>query len=97
MKVFISAYRGLNFLLHARLFFYQRRMKENTTQLAMQALQRAGEALAYAEKTVQAQYPYPRDFVRAYWLLGEALLQCVATNTPLFKQKLEIHFYDEPF
>jgi hypothetical protein len=91
------SYRALAFLLQARLSFFQAGTKENASQLAVQTLQQASEALAYAEKTVQAQYPYPRDFVSAYWLLGEALLQCLAANASLRERKFEIHFYDEPF
>ncbi len=92
-----SFYRALAFLLQARLSFFQRGTKENAGQLAVQALQQAGEALAYAEKDAETDAPTPRDFVRAYWLLGEALLQCLAANASLREQKLEIHFYDEPF
>ncbi|MGH7456204.1 MAG: hypothetical protein ACRENG_32930, partial [bacterium] len=93
----ISAYRALAFLLQARLSFFQRGTKENAGQLTVQALQQAGEALAYAEKDAETDYPTPRDFVRAYWLLGEALLQCLAANASVREPKLEIHFYDEPF
>jgi hypothetical protein len=63
----------------------------------MQALQQTNEALAYAAKFAQTTFPTPSDFVRAYWLLGETLLQCLAANASLHEQELEINFYDEPF
>jgi hypothetical protein len=53
--------------------------------------------LAYAAKFAQTTFPTPSDFVRAYWLLGETLLQCLAANASLHEQELEINFYDEPF
>jgi len=92
-----SVYLALSFLLQARLSFFQRGTKENTGKLALQALQQASEALSYSERDAETDHPTPRDFVRAYWLLGEALLQCLIVNASLREQKLEIHFYDEPF
>jgi hypothetical protein len=90
----LSGYRAQSFLLQARLLSVQRKPAK---QPVAQALEQAGKALDYSEKTVQAQYPYPRDFVRAYWLLGEALLLGFAANQPKRLPQLEIRFYDEPF
>jgi tetratricopeptide (TPR) repeat protein len=56
----------------------------------------AHQALEFAEKDAQTDYPTPRDFIRAYWLLGESLIQCSEQNEKI-KKPLEIHFYDEPF
>ncbi len=95
----ISAHQALASLLQARLAFFQRGTQGTASQLAVQALQQAGEALAFAGKTCEDQRfvkPF-RDFVRAYWLLGEALLHGLAINASLREQKLEIHFYDELF
>ncbi len=89
-----SAYHALSFLLQARL---SRLIGTNHAAHAVAAGEQAGKALEYAEKTSKdSRFVKPfRDFVRAYWLLGEALMQCVAANASL--PKLAINFYDEPF
>ena len=93
----VSLHRALAFLLQARLSFFQLDAKENDVQFALQALQQAGEASAYEKKNAETVYPVSRDFVDAYWLVGEALLQCLAADASLHEQKFEVHFYDEPF
>ncbi|MCP5102635.1 MAG: hypothetical protein GY950_04615, partial [bacterium] len=83
----ISAYRSLSALLQAR------RGKERP---AGEALEQARRALEFAEKTVETRIPVPRDFVEAYWLLGEALVQCRLLGT-VIGGGFEIPFYDEHF
>ncbi len=80
-----SAYRSLSALLQVRV-----------GQVANLPYSEAHQALEFAEKTIKAQFPYPRDFIRAYWLLGESLIQLKNQNVKI-KKPLEIHFYDEPF
>jgi tetratricopeptide (TPR) repeat protein len=66
-----------------------------------EALAQAHQALAYAEKTAQTRHPVPRDFVQAYWLLGEALVQLYlhGGETPgaVVPPGLAIPFYDDYF
>ncbi len=57
----------------------------------------ARQALEFAQKTVKAQHPYPRDFIQAYWLLGESLIQWKNQNAKMKMKPLKIHFYDEHF
>ncbi|MDZ7263420.1 MAG: hypothetical protein ONB16_02465, partial [candidate division KSB1 bacterium] len=56
----------------------------------------AHQALEFAEKDAETDAPTPRDFIRAYWLLGESLVQMKNQNVTI-KTPSEIHFYDEPF
>ncbi len=86
-----SAYRAISFLLQARL---ARLIGTNHAAHAVAAGEQAGKALDFCEQKAKSR-PNHRDFVRAYWLLGEALMQCVAANAAL--PKLAINFYDEPF
>jgi hypothetical protein len=58
---------------------------------------RAREALAFAIETVKIKYPYPRDFVQAYWLLGEAAIQSLLSTGGVPGPSFEIPFYDEYF
>ncbi|MCP5104834.1 MAG: tetratricopeptide repeat protein, partial [bacterium] len=83
----VSAYRSLSALLQAR---------QGKERRAGEALEQARRALEFAEKTVKAQYPYLRNFVQAYWLLGEALVQCRLLGT-VKSGGFEIPFYDEHF
>ncbi|MEB3211681.1 MAG: tetratricopeptide repeat protein [Leptolyngbyaceae bacterium] len=48
------------------------RVRVGVIEAAVVALSAAGRSLELAEETVRTQRPYPRDFVRAYWLLGAA-------------------------
>lgn len=88
------AYRSLCALLQGRLAAAEGRQK--ASEMSLEALQEAHRALEFAEKTVKEIYPYPRDFVWAYWLLGEALVQGIRVNARLEKVS-EIRLYDEYF
>jgi tetratricopeptide (TPR) repeat protein len=94
-----SVYRSLSALLQARSTGVSRAGvvgvgKENRAAgHGREALEQARRALAFAEKDAETDCPTPRDFVRAYRLLGEALIQC--GEAPM--DSLEIPFYDEYF
>jgi len=95
----VSVYRSLSALLQARSTGVSRAGvvgvgKENRAAgHGREALEQARRALAFAEKDAKTDYPMPRDFVRAYWLLGEALIQC--GEAPIGSP--EVPFYDEYF
>lgn len=93
----VSAYRAFAFLLQTRLVYAQLSSPKRFQEFIIQTLKEIKVAFEYAENQAKNNYPIPREFVRAYWLLGEALVQCLAVNVSLREQKLEIHFYDEPF
>ncbi len=82
-----SSYRSLTALLQSRLA---------VGQIANLSYTEALQALEFAEKWAQTNYPLPRNFIRAYWLLGEALIQIKKQKLNI-KKAGEIHFYDEPF
>ena len=84
------AYRSHTSLLQARL---AGRTGESGTSVH---LEEAHHALELAEKTTQAQFPVVRDFVEAYRLLGEALIQC-KRQTARIKKPVEVRLYDEHF
>jgi len=91
-----SVYRSLSALLQARFTGVSRvgvGKANRTASHGRKALEQARRALSFAEKTIETKYPHPRDFVKAYWLLGEALIQCGDTAMDSF----EIPFYDEYF
>jgi len=90
-----SSYRSLWALLQGWLA-KESRGKQKACELSIEALKEAQKALEFAEKTVKDEYPYPRDFVRAYWLLGETLVQGIRVNAGVEKE-FEIRFYDEYF
>lgn len=90
----VSAHRAQSLLLQSRLLAAR---YQSVQQAVAQALEQAGEALQYAQKTIKNRYPYPRDFVQAYWLLGASLLQGLAGKATRRLPSLEIHFYDETF
>jgi tetratricopeptide (TPR) repeat protein len=85
-----TAYRSLASLLQARL---ADRASESGSLVH---LEEAHHALELAEKTVKARYPFPRDFVQAYWLLGQALTQC-RRQTAKIREPVDVHMYDEHF
>jgi hypothetical protein len=93
------AYRSLSALLQARVAAVRRvdvtgvAKANRAGSHTREALEQARRALAFAEKDAKTRYPHPRDFVGAYWLLGEALIQCGAAPG----ESLEIPFYDEYF
>lgn len=90
-----SAYRSLSALLQVRVG--QAGNLSNVGQIANLSSSEAHQALEFAEKTIKTKYPHPADFIRAYWLLGESLVQLKNQNSKTKIKPLEIHFYDEPF
>ena len=93
------AYRSLSALVQARLAALVPGEETHGADLGWEAVTRAREALAFAEKYAETRYPHPRDFVQAYWLLGEALIQCLLSPgaVPWNHIDFEIPFYDEYF
>ena len=69
MQSLIWSYCALRFLLMSR-------EKVNSNQSSVKnvksAIECAGRALELADETTKTRYSYPRDYVRAYWLLGTA-------------------------
>jgi tetratricopeptide (TPR) repeat protein len=93
------AYRSLSALLQARLAAVGPGKKNVSAEHSLEALSLARVALEYAERTNcddRFRTPPFRDFVRAYRLLGEALLQCRLTDGVNI-ETFNIHFYDEYF
>lgn len=91
-----SAYRSLSALLQARAAAVRRvdvGKEDRAGSRGREALEQARRALTFAEKDAKEVYPLPRDFVQAYWLLGEALILCGEAPVESF----EIPFYDEHF
>src|SRR5690606_6690459 len=63
------SYRALRFLLLGRQTVDDRPSSIAHYQSAIQSAQRA---LELADETARTSFPYPRDYVRAHWLLGAA-------------------------
>jgi tetratricopeptide (TPR) repeat protein len=95
----VSAYRSLSALVQARLVALVPGEETPGPDLCREAVARAREALAFAVETIKTRFPVPRDFVRAYWLLGEALIQSLLSTgaVPGQPHHFEIPFYDEYF
>ncbi len=98
----VSAYRSLSALLQARLAAALPGKENQSLKLSRGALYQARRALTFAEKTIKTEeHPYPRDFVRAYLLLGEALIRCYMDRSSGAKHieplEFDIPFYDEYF
>ncbi|MDQ1354091.1 MAG: hypothetical protein QG657_4400, partial [Acidobacteriota bacterium] len=96
-----SAYRSLSALMQVRLAAAQQGMENLVLKHSREALHQARQALTFSEETIKTQYPVPRDFVQAYWLLGEVLI-CYGMNRSAGAKNIdplefEILFYDEYF
>jgi len=91
----VSAYHSLGVLLQGRLAEASGG-KQKACELSLEALQEAHRALEFVEKWAKKEYPMPRDFVRAYWLLGEALVLRTRDGARV-ENELKIRFYDEYF
>ena len=91
------ACRSLADLVQARLAGLAPGAETHLPDQCWEAVARAREALAFAVETIKTRYPYPRDFVRAYWLLGEALIQRLLSIGAVPGPAFEIPFYDEYF
>ncbi len=98
----VSIYHSLSALLQARLAAVIPGKANRSPELSREALHHARQALIFAEETIKTEeYPYPRDFVRAYWLLGEALIWYGMERSSGAKNikplEFYIPFYDEYF
>jgi hypothetical protein len=93
----LSAHRSLSALVQARLAAVLPGEKNHAADHTREAVAQARKALEFAEMTTKIQYPYPLDFVRTYWLLGESLVQCWLGPDPEQLKPFEIPFYDEYF
>jgi tetratricopeptide (TPR) repeat protein len=93
----ICANRSLSALVQARLAALATGEETHWADLGREAVARAQEALEFAEKDAETVYPMPINFVRAYWLLGEALIQCLLSLGAVPLKPFEIPFYDENF
>jgi len=65
----IWSYRALRFLLMAREAVGTNQSQIKNLKSSIECVQRA---LELADELTRTQYPIPRDYVRAYWLLGAA-------------------------
>lgn len=74
----VCSYRALRFLLIAR---EQRISNQQSVDSVMSATEFAQRALELADETAKIQ-PFPRDYVRAYWLLGTAYCASVVSIRP---------------
>jgi len=94
-----TSYRSLSALVQARLATMAPGKETHGPDQCREAVVRAREALAFAEKGAKTDYPVPRNFVEAYWLLGEALIQSLLSTgaVPGPPHHFEIPFYDEYF
>jgi tetratricopeptide (TPR) repeat protein len=93
----VQANRSLSALLQARLSAVLPGQEKNSASHSMEALGQARKALEFVEDMTRKNFPFPIVFVRAYWLLGEALIQYRLSSGNVKLKSFEIHFYDEYF
>ncbi|NIM18238.1 MAG: hypothetical protein GTN68_45175, partial [Candidatus Aminicenantes bacterium] len=93
----VSACRSLSTRLQARLAAVLSNEERHSASHSLEAFEQARKAMAFAEKDAETRYPHPRDFFQAYWLLGEAIVQCWLSHCTGRIKSFEIHFYDESF
>jgi hypothetical protein len=93
----VQAYRSLSALLQAWLYAVLPGKKKHSASHSQEALEQARKALEFVEEMARKNFPLPIDFVRAYWLLGEAFIQCRLSSGNVKLKSFEIHFYDEFF
>jgi hypothetical protein len=91
------AYRSRATLLSARLVSMLPGEEDLEGKHNREALEQSFKALDFAKKSnLDERFVTPfRDFVRAYWLLGESLIQCWVSTGML--EPFDIPFYDEHF
>lgn len=92
-----SAYLSLFSLFKSRLAIVLPGQAKPATNHIVNAISHALKALKFVEKFAATSFPLPRDFVRAYWLLGESLVQCKLIPGDVKVESFVIHFYDEHF
>jgi len=93
----VLSYRSFSALLSAGLINILPGSENTHTNSNHKALEYAYRALEFAEKDAFTSYPMPRDFIRAYWLLGEALIQCYKDESLFKTLNYSINFYDVHF
>jgi len=91
----VSAYRSLACLMQARLARVVPEMSGDLTPLVQGAILQARKALGFAEKDMETGNPVPRDFIRAYRLLADALIMASTSARPFHLDPFEIHLYDD--
>ena len=91
------AHRSLSALFQARLATVLPQKENSSQKHSRMALHQARQALRFVEKYAKKDYPKPRDFVQAYWLLGEALIQSASGAKYSEPLKFKIPFYDDYF
>jgi hypothetical protein len=91
------SYRSLSTLFQVRLASLLHREEKLISVQSLEALEQARKVLEFTGKSAAAHFPYPRDFIQAYWLLGEALVQCRLAPGSGKVKSFEIPFYDEYF
>ncbi len=92
-----NVYRSLSAILQARLTGVLPLEENHAASYNLEALEQARQALAISGKRAVIDHPVLTNFVRAYWLLGEALIQCWLSRGVGQLKSFEIQFYDEPF
>lgn len=93
----VQAFRSHSALLQARLTTILPGKEIHSISYSMEALAQARKELEFVEEMTVKHFPLPRDFVRAYWLLGEALIQSRLSAGKVKIESFEINFYDEYF
>jgi tetratricopeptide (TPR) repeat protein len=92
-----SAYCSLFDLTQAQLTILLSEGRNQSTYHIHRAMRQALKFLKYAEEKLKTKYPFTRDFVHFYWLLGESLIQCTLLHGAVRIKSFEIPFYDEFF
>jgi tetratricopeptide (TPR) repeat protein len=93
----VYASRSLSELLQARLAAVLHGEKKKIKSKSQVALEHSLKALALLEKDTKGLYPHIRNFVQAYWLLGEAFIQCRILSANIRIESSDIPFFDEYF
>ncbi|MBE7434314.1 MAG: tetratricopeptide repeat protein [Anaerolineales bacterium] len=65
----LYSYSTLRFLLMARESIGSNQLPADSVKSSIESAQRT---LELADETAKTKYPHPRDYIRAYWLLGAA-------------------------
>jgi hypothetical protein len=91
------SYRSISALLQARLAEVQESGEKRAASYSREALEQAHKAFASAEKTAETRDPFTRDFIQAYRLLGESLIQCQLFPGTIRIKVFEISFFDDYF
>jgi hypothetical protein len=91
------SYRSISALLQARLAVVQKGGEKRAASFCREALEQARRALVFAEMTAETSNPLTRDFIQAYWLMGESLIQCRLLPSALKIKISEISLFDDDY